>query len=116
MVKNYRKDWNLHPSRFRERYEKENALFSIYRGWELHMEADRYFHSSEFFRKHSSALRKEIASFITELPFRPFFLAHVGLELLLDSLLIVHKKVDTRDFYLHLSGCSPPVAARFIAL
>lgn len=116
MVRNHRKDWNLHPSRVRERYEGESALFSIFRGWELHMEADRQFHSSEFFRKHSSGLRKEIASFITELPFRPFFLAHVALELLLDSLLIIHKKVDADNFYLQLSGCSPPEVTRFIAL
>ena len=116
MTKNHRKNWNLHPKKHLRKFENDAILMSISRGWELHLETDRRFHSSSFFSRHSVELRKQIATVFTGPPFRPFFLAHVALELLLDSLLIIQQKVDTGKFYAQLSACPEDDIIRFLEL
>lgn len=116
MVKNYRKDWALHPGKRAGQLEVYPKSGSMLRGWELHLETDRRFHSSRFFRQHSSTLRKEIAAIITRGPFRPFFLAHIALELLLDNLLLNDTKVNADLLYRRLSECDPGEIVRFLEI
>ncbi|QEC50968.1 hypothetical protein EDD80_101587 [Anseongella ginsenosidimutans] len=116
MVKNHRKTWNLHPYKQAGQLEEDAVLRSIYRGWELHLETDRRFHSSSFFSLHSVELRKQIAAVLSGPPFRPFFLAHIALELLLDSLLIIQQRVDIGKFYLRLSACGEQDIVRFLEI
>lgn len=116
MVKNHRKDWNMHPRRQRLQLQQDPVLASVLRGWELHLETDRRFHSSLFFKEHSRELRKQIAGVLDRLPFRPFFLAHVALELLLDSLLLLQQRVDPGKLYRQLAACEEQDIIRFLEL
>jgi acyl carrier protein phosphodiesterase len=101
LVKNARKDWNLHP-------EKKEALFtgaieqSILTGWKRHLLVDRHFHNSGFFFKHTKAIRTAIAPVLIHSPVRPSFLAHIGLELMLDSILLTDNIINPDRLYSNL--------------
>jgi acyl carrier protein phosphodiesterase len=47
-----------------------------------------------------------IAPLLTYSPTRPFFVAHIALELILDSLLLTTAKLDSDRFYTHLQNVS----------
>jgi hypothetical protein len=101
LVKNARKDWNLHP-------EKKEALFtgpaekSILRGWKRHLVVDRYFHNSGFFTKHTYAIRTTIAPVLVHSLVRPSFVAHIALEIMLDSILLTEDMINADDLYTSL--------------
>jgi hypothetical protein len=76
---------------------------AITEGWLRHVEIDRLFHNSDFFYKHTHQLRLAIEGDITDLPVRASFLAHIGLELLLDHELIVHELLNVGRLYEHLA-------------
>lgn len=101
LVKNARKDWNLRP-------EKNEALFlgltekSILKGWKRHLAIDRHFHNSGFFIKHTNAMRKAIAPVLIHSPVRPSFVAHIALEIMLDSILLTEDIIDPSDLYTNL--------------
>ena len=107
LVKNARKDWNLRP-------EKNETLFigvtekSILTGWKRHLAVDKHFHNSAFFTKHTNAMRTAIAPVLAHSPVRPSFVAHIALEIMLDSILLTEEIVDSGDLYsnLHLSDRS----------
>src|SRR3546814_10762411 len=84
MVKNHRKSWNLHPQKHERELNADPVMSAIRLGWDLHLETDRRFHSSVFFHHHTSQLRKQLIRVLPDRPYRPFFLAHIALELLLD--------------------------------
>lgn len=98
LVKNARKDWNLHP-------QKKEALFtgsgekSILTGWKRHLTVDRHFHNSGFFLKHTNAMRTAIAPLLVNSPVRPSFVAHIALEIMLDSILLTDELIDANDLY-----------------
>ncbi|MGY3213338.1 hypothetical protein [Mucilaginibacter sp. HD30] len=46
----------------------------------------------------------------------PFFLGHIAVELVLDSLLITTKKIGVNDFYDHLDGCEDDVICDFFEI
>lgn len=98
LVKNARKDWNLHP-------QKKEALFtnggekSILVGWKRHLTVDRHFHNSAFFLKHTNAIRTAIAPVLAHSLVRPSFVAHISLEIMLDSILLKDNIMDADDFY-----------------
>ncbi len=104
LVKNARKDWKFHP-------EKKEFLFtgvkekSILKGWKRHLAVDRHFHNSGFFIKHTNAIRTAIAPVLVNSQVRPSFLAHIALEVMLDSILLTDNIIDADGFYsnLHLS-------------
>ncbi len=101
LVKNARKDWNLRP-------EKNEALFlgrtekSILKGWKRHLAVDRHFHNSGFFIKHTNAMRTAIAPVLVHSPVRPSFVAHIALEIMLDSILLTEDIIDPSDLYTNL--------------
>src|SRR5690606_20289303 len=49
-------------------------------------------------------------------PIRPSFMAHIGLELLLDHLLIQHKMVDVNVFYKLLELVDRETVQKFLTL
>src|SRR5690606_13745915 len=75
LVKNARKDWNLHPHRQEHVYDSRQ-LKALYDGWKKHLAVDRHFHNSEFFSEHTGALKKSIVPILEHSPVRPSFLAH----------------------------------------
>lgn len=111
LLKNADKTIVLHPEKLHHQNESVN---SIIKGWNKHLEVDRYFHSSDFFLTHSHQLKKELAPVIEGSPVKPFFLGHIALELILDNLLITTNKISVDDFYNHMQGCNDEVIQEFL--
>jgi len=102
LVKNAHKDWNLNPQKHPERYEGQPSWQSILRGWNKHLQVDNHFHSSEFFKVETARLKQLILPAVAVGPVKPFFLAHIGLELMLDHLLLHSKVINIETFYQQL--------------
>lgn len=115
LVKNARKDWNLHP-------EKREVLFtgameiSILRGWKRHLTVDRHFHNSAFFVKHTNAIRMAITPVLVHSQVRPSFLAHIALEVMLDSILLMDNVLDADQLYANLRRSDRTSLTNFLEL
>ncbi len=116
LLKNANKFWNLHPDKKTDHYSESEILKSIHNGWQRHIFVDNYFHGSEFFVNHTRKIRTEIAPILVNSPVRPFFLAHIGLEIMLDSLLLTRKIANPHHFYRHLSTTDRPSVDRFLQI
>jgi acyl carrier protein phosphodiesterase len=103
LVKNAQKDHNLYPLKDRHLFEGDPNQSSILAGWERHVQVDAIFHSSEFFKSQTNTLKQILLPVFENSPVKPFFLAHIGLELLLDHLLIIDGVVNINAFYEHLA-------------
>ena len=102
LLKNACKDWSPRPEKF-ESFYTDNPVHNIYSGWKRHILVDKYFHCSDFFLHHTKNIRIAISPFLKTSPAKPFFIAHIALELMLDSLLLTEVKIDTALFYSHLN-------------
>lgn len=104
LIKNALKDANLYPQKneflFKGNPDEENLLA----GWKRHLAVDLYFHSSPFFFEKTAILKQLIKPIVENTAVRPSFLAHIGLELLLDHLLIEHNLIQVQQFYDHLNA------------
>lgn len=98
LVKNARKDWNFHPHKKEELFPGGGEK-SILTGWKRHLAIDRHFHNSGFFLKHTNAIRTAIAPALVHSPVRPSFVAHIALEIMLDSILLTDDIIDANDLY-----------------
>jgi hypothetical protein len=114
LVKNAHKDWNFYPQKNEEIFLTDVKLVSLLQGWKRHLEVDILFHSSDFFNHHTAKLKQLLVPILKDSPVRPSFLAHIGVELLLDHLLVVHQKIDTNSFYTHLSNVDDAKLAIFL--
>lgn len=99
LIKNASKAANLYP-------QKNEFLFfgnadeeGLLRGWKRHLAVDLFFHSSSFFLENTTVLKELIKPTVQNTAVRPSFLAHIGLELLLDHLLIEHNLIQVNNFY-----------------
>jgi hypothetical protein len=111
LLKNADKNVIIHPEKLQHPDAKVNAII---KGWNKHLEVDRYFHSSEFFLTHSHQLKKLLLPAIEGSPVKPFFLGHIALELILDNLLLTTHKITAESFYDHLDGCEATVINEFL--
>ena len=102
LIKNADKFWNIHPQKTPALYQTQESLRSILRGWQKHLEVDNYFHTSAFFKTETANLKKLILPCVTAGPVKPFFLAHIGLELMLDHLLLHSGMINIETFYQQL--------------
>lgn len=116
LIRNHKSSWKIFPERNASRFNSHPALHSLLAGWELHIKVDKVFHSSDLFKSETARLRKRLVPVFTRLPIRPFFLAHVGYELTLDSLLLQENLLTTQVFYQHLSECKPNHIIDFLSL
>src|SRR6202012_464096 len=73
LLKNADKTLVLHPEKMSHPDASVNA---IKKGWNKHLEVDRYFHSSDFFLHHSHQLKKQLLPAVVGSPVKPFFLGH----------------------------------------
>lgn len=112
LLKNADKTIVLHPEKLKH---TNLAINSIITGWNKHLDVDRYFHSSKFFLHHSHELKLLLAPVIQGSPVKPFFLGHIGVELILDNLLLTTQKLNVQDFYDQLEACDNTVIAEFLA-
>ncbi|WP_256007302.1 hypothetical protein [Pedobacter deserti] len=103
LIKNAQKK-NLYPDKFPEAFLDDERQMAILKGWERHLEADRIFHSSEFFTFYTNELKLLTAAACKGSVVKPFFLAHIGLELMLDHLLVSEGMVTPERFYEHLES------------
>jgi hypothetical protein len=111
LLKNADKTIIIHPEKLQH---PDKNINDIILGWKKHLEVDRFFHSSGFFIERSHALKNLLAPAITGSPVKPFFLGHIALEILLDSLLITNNKISTDDFYKHLDSCQADIIREFL--
>ena len=114
LVKNASKEANLYPQKneflFIGNPDEENLLI----GWKRHLAVDLFFHSSNFFLEKTTELKQLIKPVVESTPIRPSFLAHIGLELLLDHLLIEHNLIQVNHFYEHLLGVKKDSLSDFL--
>ncbi len=103
LVKNAHKDWNLYPQKTSELFTNDASLDSLLKGWKRHLEVDLLFHSSAFFTTETAKLKQLLLPILKDSNVRPSFLAHIGVELMLDHLLVVNEKVNINSFYDHLN-------------
>ncbi|TDO23086.1 hypothetical protein [Pedobacter duraquae] len=116
LVKNAHKDWNLNPQKSPQLFSGSSAHMSLLKGWEKHLEADRIFHSSAFFKIQTAALKQHILPVLTSGPVKPFFLAHIGLELILDHLLSITTLVNVDTFYQQLTTANAAELDSFLTI
>lgn len=114
LVKNAHKDWNLHPQKKEGVFTEDAQLTSILNGWKKHLKVDILFHSSDFFNRHTTNLKQLLLPILEDSPVRPSFLAHIGVELLLDHLLVVNCKIDINSFYTHLNRVDDDLLEKFL--
>ena len=115
LIKNASKEANLYPQKneflFLGNPDEEGLLF----GWKRHLAVDLFFHSSEFFLEKTTELKQLIIPVAENTVVRPSFLAHIGLELLLDHLLIEHNLVQVDHFYDKLIAVKKDSLSDFLA-
>ncbi|SMO78856.1 ACP phosphodiesterase [Solitalea koreensis] len=116
LAKNFDKTWNIHPHLVEDQLLKNKKLKSVYLGWQRHLLVDKLFHSSPFFEEKTAELKKLITPLMEDSPVRPFILAHIALELLLDNLLIDTEKVEVADFYRNLESADRDNIVQFLAI
>ncbi|MFD2160983.1 hypothetical protein ACFSJU_01165 [Paradesertivirga mongoliensis] len=115
LLKNANKKWSIRPEKHATEYQ-DQALKNLYRGWQRHISVDKHFHCSEFFIFHTQTMRTAMAPFLETSPARPSFVAHIALELMLDSLLLTEKSLSTSPFYTHLIKADKDVLANFLLI
>ncbi|RZL45582.1 MAG: hypothetical protein EOP00_17150 [Pedobacter sp.] len=104
LVKNAHKDWNLYPQKQEELFLGDEHLISLLKGWKRHLEVDLIFHSSDFFIAEMAKLKQLLLPILKDSPVRPSFLSHIGVELVLDHLLVINGKININAFYDHLQA------------
>jgi len=116
LLKNANKEWNLRPEKNEHLFLHDDLQTGLLEGWKRHLEVDRYFHSSEFFSRHTSILRLQIVPHLLNSDVRPSFVAHIALELMLDSLLLTELNLDSSRFYAQLENTDEEVLDDFLLL
>lgn len=116
LLKNADKTWNIHPEKKEEKFLSNLNQAAILRGWKRHLEVDKLFHNSSFFKYHQHQIKLAIKSGIAGSPVKPFFLGHISLELLLDNLLIAEKLISIEKLYKLLMQVDESEIKLFLAI
>jgi acyl carrier protein phosphodiesterase len=114
LVKNASKDSNLYPQKKEELFVNDPAQHSILKGWKRHLEVDLLFHSSIFFQEETTKLKQLLLPILGDSPVRPSFLAHIGVELVLDHLLVENASIAINLFYNHLNKVDDEILQDFL--
>lgn len=115
LLKNANKSWSIHPEKKAFLFDQPQTL-AILQGWKRHLAVDRIFHSADFFNEKMQELKKLLIPILSDSPVRPSFLAHIGVELLLDHLLIANGKINVDQFYEKLSNVDDTTVVQFLKL
>lgn len=116
LVKNANKTWTIHPEKKPHLFKESEKMQSILTGWQKHLDIDRYFHNCDFFMEHTQEIRKMIVPILQDSEIRPSFLAHISLELMLDSLLVKLQEINAFDFYDQLANVERDSVKNFLEL
>ncbi|TAF43820.1 MAG: hypothetical protein EAZ64_08100 [Sphingobacteriales bacterium] len=116
LVKNADKSWNIYPEKLPISVFDNPHHLQILKGWNRHLQVDKLFHSSAFFAYHLHQIKQPLLGLLKGTAIKPFFLAHISIELLLDSLLITENRVDVEDLYLKLNEINDTEILYFLRL
>jgi len=116
LLKNADSKAHLFPYKHELKFLSNPKLKAIYEGWQRHLQIDKIFHVTPFFYDHVHGLKTLLQPHLKNTPIRPSFMAHIGLELLLDHLLIQHKMVDVNVFYKLLELVDRETVQKFLTL
>ncbi|WP_316750691.1 hypothetical protein [Pedobacter gandavensis] len=115
LIKNAQKESNLYPLKEKHLFLKDPNQASLLKGWERHLEVDRVFHNSDFFKVQTAALKQLILPLCENSPVKPFFLAHIGIELVLDHILTTKGIVNINTFYEQLIKSDKKAVETFLS-
>jgi len=116
LIKNADKSWNIHPEKNIHLFNEGEDIKSLLFGWKRHLKVDQLFHSSTFFFHQQHQIKILIKNAILDSPVKPFFLSHISLELLLDSLLLSENLIDVENFYKLINKVDDKILKQFISL
>jgi len=111
LIKNADKTTIIHPEKLNY---PAGAAQQIRDGWHKHLEVDRHFHNSGFFKTHAHQLKLVLRPAVEGSLAKPFFLGHIALELILDNLLLTTTQLTAHGFYDHLSSCEHEAITDFL--
>ncbi|MFD0941929.1 ACP phosphodiesterase [Pedobacter boryungensis] len=114
LVKNAHKDWNFYPQKREALFTEDHQLNALLKGWKKHLEVDLLFHSSDFFNTETAKLKTLLVPILQDSPVRPSFLAHIGVELVLDHLLVQDNIININSFYEHLNKVDEEILNTFL--
>ncbi len=117
LSKNFHRRWNIHPHKNHIKWQHSANLLSIEKGWNRHLAVDFLFHESDYFKSKTDYIKEKIST----VPFenqkvRPYMLAHIGLELILDTLLVQDRLVSIPSFYKNLQNIDNQELISFLSL
>jgi hypothetical protein len=115
LVRNAKKDWKIRPEKRQDIFREESEK-AILKGWKRHLIVDSHFHNSDFFFKHTNLIRIAIAPALVHAQVRPSFLAHIALEIMLDSILLTNEIIDADKLYSNLLKADQEALTRFLKL
>lgn len=117
LVKNHQRRWNIHPHKNEHQYQDNPQLKSIYNGWKRHLEVDHFFHEADYFIHKSGLITERMRTISFENnKVKPFMIGHIGLELMLDTLLIKNKKIEALNFYKMMKKCNLSHIYKFLSI
>ncbi|MVN21110.1 ACP phosphodiesterase [Mucilaginibacter arboris] len=114
LLRNADKEALIKPERLPA--QTDPTICSLILGWKKHLEIDRHFHSSDFFKHHAHQLKLLLTPAVAGSAVKPFFLGHIALELILDNLLLTTHTVFADDFYDHLKNAEEANIRAFLEL
>jgi hypothetical protein len=114
LLKNADKNNSVQIQKYESDLMNSPQALALTRGWKRHLEVDKIFHNTDFFYFHTHQLRKEIENIIVDLPVRASFLAHIGLELLLDHILIDRELISVSRLYEHLEHVDKAILKSYL--
>lgn len=106
----------LHPEKNPSAFMANPKVSKIFMGWNNHLAVDKYFHNSTFFFENTARIKIDIKPMLEESLFRPSFLAHITLELILDHLLLTQQIVHVDAFYTALQNVEEEVIEEFLTI
>ncbi|MBK0382967.1 hypothetical protein I5M32_08340 [Pedobacter sp. SD-b] len=113
LIKNADKSWNIYPEKNSSLFKDEDQK-SLLKGWKRHLKVDQLFHGSTFFLHHQHQIKLLIRNAIAGSPVKPFFLGHISLELMLDSLLLTEDLINAQHFYGLINEVNEETLKQFI--
>ncbi len=116
LVHSFEKKGTLKPTKHLTELGQDPPMASLLRGWERHKAIDKYFHGAEFFVRETEYLKVQLREVFTNPGPYIFFMAHILLELCLDSLLVRTRRVDPQKVYDELGKIAPDTLERFFTI
>ena len=114
LIHSHNKSWVFKPEKKEGEYE--GKVLDLYNGWIRHKKVDKLFHNSPFFQEKTQGLKDKLQNAFSKSPVWSFFLAHITLELTLDSLLITQNKIQVNEFYALLEKVQSSAILEFLEI